>query len=327
MLTTVRVMLGGITFSVLAATAATAAAQDNYPSRPITLINPYAVGGPADLLGRALAKELGEELGQSIIVENRAGGGASIGTAHVAKAPPDGYTLLLGTAAAHTVTPLATKVVYDGIKDFAFIGMVANVPNVLTVHPSVKAETLAEFLALAKKQPGELNYASAGIGSSPHIGAETFKHAAGVDLMHVPYKGAAPATNDLVAGVVPVGFLNVSAVLPFIKSQRLRALAYGGERRSPDLPDVPLFAEAGVPNSQMGSWYSLAVPAKTPQAVVDTLAQALQTVQAKPSFQAVLATQNAEPMPQLKEQATHYISDDGQRLAELVRATGMKLQD
>lgn len=327
MLTTVRVMLGGITFSVLAATAATAAAQDNYPSRPITLINPYAVGGPADLLGRALAKELGEELGQSIIVENRAGGGASIGTAHVAKAPPDGYTLLLGTAAAHTVTPLATKVVYDGIKDFAFIGMVANVPNVLTVHPSVKAETLAEFLALAKKQPGELNYASAGIGSSPHIGAETFKHAAGVDLMHVPYKGAAPATNDLVAGVVPVGFLNVSAVLPFIKSQRLRALAYGGERRSPDLPDVPLFAEAGVPNSQMGSWYSLAVPAKTPQAVVDTLAQALQTVQAKPSFQAVLATQNAEPMPQLKEQATQYISDDGQRLAELVRATGMKLQD
>ncbi|SPU50325.1 Bug family tripartite tricarboxylate transporter substrate binding protein [Bordetella trematum] len=327
MLTTVRSTLGGVTFAVLATIAATAAAQDNYPSRPITLVNPYAVGGPADLLGRALAKELGEELGQSIIVENRAGGGASIGTAHVAKASADGYTLLLGTAAAHTVTPLATKVTYDGIKDFAFIGMVANVPNVLTVHPDVKAETLAEFLALAKSQPGELNYASAGIGSSPHIGAETFKHAAGVDLVHVPYKGAAPATNDLVAGVVPVGFLNVSAVLPFIKSQRLRALAYGGEHRSPDLPDVPLFAEAGVPDSQMGSWYSLAVPAKTPPAVVDTLAQALQTVLAKSSFQAVLATQNAEPMPQLKEQATQYISDDGHRLAELVRATGMKLQD
>lgn len=313
-------------FSVGVVTPA-AMAQDNYPSRPITLVNPYAVGGPADLLGRALAKELGDVLGQSIIVENKAGGGASIGAAYVAKAAPDGYTLLLGTAAAHTVTPLATHVPYDGVTDFEFIGMVANVPNVLTVHPSVPAKTVQEFIALAKAEPGKISYGSAGMGSSPHIGGEMFKKAAGVDLMHVPYKGAAPAANDMVAGVVQAGFLNVSAVLPLIKSGRLRALAYGGSKRLADLPDVPIFAEAGLPDLEMGSWYSLAVPAKTPAAVVDKLAAALQTVQSKPEFQKTLAFQNAETMPQLKAQATEYIRADGQRLAELVRVTGMKLQN
>ena len=322
-----RLLIATAALASMALSAPFAMAQGNYPTKPITLINPYAVGGPADLLGRALAKELGDVLGQSIIVENKAGGGASIGAAYVAKAAPDGYTLLLGTAAAHTVTPLATKVPYDGIGDFEFVGMVANVPNVLTVHPSVPVKSLKEFIAKTKAEPGRMSYASAGMGSSPHIGAETFKHAAGVDILHVPYKGAAPAANDMVAGVAQVGFLNISAVLPFIKANRLRALAYGGSKRSPDLPDVPTFAEAGVANSEMGSWYSLAVPAKTPAAVVDKLAEALQTVQAKPEFKKVLAAQNAELMLQKKGQATEFIKADGKRLAELVRATGMKLQD
>ncbi len=307
--------------------ASAAMAQDAYPSRPVTLINPYAVGGPADLLGRSLAKGLGDALGQAVVVENKAGGGASIGAAYVAKAAPDGYTLLLGTAAAHTVTPAATKVPYDGIADFEFIGMVANVPNVLTVHPSVPAQNLKEFIALARSQPGKLSYASAGLGSSPHIGAEMFKSAAQVQMLHVPYKGAAPAVNDMVAGTVPVGFLNISGVLPFIKTQRLRALAYGGARRSPDLPEVPTFGEAGLPHLEMGSWYSLAVPAKTPPAVVDRLVKALQAVQASPDFRKILAGQNAEVMPLMRIQATDYIRADGRRLAELVQATGMKLQD
>ncbi|ARP94908.1 Bug family tripartite tricarboxylate transporter substrate binding protein [Bordetella genomosp. 13] len=321
-----RIIAGALAFASTAM-AANALAQDDYPSRPITLVNPYAVGGPADLLGRALAKALGDALGQPVIVENKAGGGASIGAAYVAKAAPDGYTLLIGTAAAHTVTPAATKVPYDGIADFEFVGMVANVPNVLTVHPSVPAKNVKEFIALAKSQPGKLNYVSAGLGSSPHIGAEMFKHAAGVDLVHVPYKGAAPAVNDMVAGTVPVGFLNISASLPFIESGRLRALAYGGASRSPDLPDVPTFAEAGLPDLEMGSWYSLAVPAKTPQAVVEKLAQALQFVQADAEFKQLLAAQNAEVMPQMKTQATEFVRADGKRLAELVRASGMKLKD
>lgn len=313
--------------STLALAVPVAMAQDNYPSHPITLVNPYAVGGPADLLGRVLAKGLGDALGQSIIVENKAGGGASIGAGYVAKAAPDGYTLLIGTAAAHTVTPAATKVSYDGVKDFEFVGMVANVPNILTVSPSLPVKDLKEFIALAKSEPGKLSYASAGLGSSPHIGGEMFKHAAGIDMVHVPYKGAAPAVNDMVAGTVPVGMLNISAVLPFIKTDKLRALAYGGTRRSPDLPDVPTFAEAGLPNMENGSWYSLAVPAKTPQAIVDKLAKALATVQNQPDFKKVLASQNAEAMPIFKAQATDFIRTDGKRLAELVQATGMKLQD
>lgn len=323
-----RKLLGALALLAMAGgTSVPALAQDTYPSRPITLVNPYAVGGPADLLGRALAKGLGDVLGQSVIVENKGGGGASIGAAYVAKAAPDGYTLLIGTAAAHTVTPAATKVPYDGIADFEFVGLVANVPNLLTVHPSVGAQNLKEFIALAKAEPGKMSYASAGLGSSPHIGGEMFKHAAGVNLVHVPYRGAAPAVNDLVAGTVPVGFLNISAGLPFVKTGRLRALAYGGSKRSPDLPDVPTFAEAGLPNLEMGSWYSLAVPAKTPPPVVERLVKALQAVQASPDFKKILLSQNAEIMPQMKGQATDYIRADGKRLNELVQATGMKLQD
>jgi tripartite-type tricarboxylate transporter receptor subunit TctC len=321
-------MLGHILPALALCMAAPASiAADNYPSRPLVLINPYAVGGPADLLGRALAKELGETLGQSVIVENKPGGGASIGAAYVAKAAPDGYTLLLGTAAAHTVTPTATKVPYKGVDDFTFVGMVANVPNILTVHPSVPAHNLKEFIALAKSQPGKLNYASAGMGSSPHIAAEMFKYYAKVDLVHVPYKGAAPAVNDMVAGTVAVGLLNISAVLPFIKAGKLRALAYANTERSPDLPDVPTFTESGLPDMVSGSWYSLAVPAGTPAAVVDKLAQALKTVQERPEFKKILSAQNAIAMPQQEQQAADYIRADGQRLAELVRASGMKLQD
>ncbi len=325
-----RALLAAATAATLALAlpfAPAAQAQDVFPTRPITLVNPYAVGGPADLLGRALAKGLGDALGQSVIVENRGGGGASIGAAVVAKAAPDGYTLLLGTAAAHTVTPAATKVPYDGLKDFEFVGMVANVPNILTVHPSVPAQNLKEFIALAKAQPGKLSYASAGLGSSPHIGGEMLKHAAGIDLVHVPYKGAAPAINDMVAGTVPVGTVNISGVLPFIKAGRLRPLAYGGAKRSPDLPEVPTYAEAGLPNMENGSWYSLAVPARTPQAVVDKLAKALETVQNQPDFKKLLQGQNAEIMTQQKAAATDYVRADGKRLAELVQATGMKLQD
>ncbi|WP_454690262.1 Bug family tripartite tricarboxylate transporter substrate binding protein [Achromobacter aloeverae] len=304
-----------------------AMAADNYPSHPLVLVNPYAVGGPADLLGRALAQELGGVLGQSVIVENKPGGGTSIGTGYVAKAAPDGYTLLLGTAAGHTVTPAATKVPYKGIDDFEFIGMVANVPNILTVHPSVPARDLEAFIALAKSEPGKLNYASAGMGSSPHIAAEMFKYYAKIDLVHVPYKGAAPAVNDMVAGTVPVGLLNISAVLPFIKARKLRALAYANKTRSPDLPNVPTFAESGLPDMVSGSWYSLAVPAGTPAAIVDKLAQALKTVQERPEFRKILAAQNAVAMPQQKQQATDYIRADGKRLAALVKATGMKLQE
>ncbi|MBH1964241.1 MAG: tripartite tricarboxylate transporter substrate binding protein [Comamonadaceae bacterium] len=314
--------------SLLVAVAAVANAQgDPFPSKPITMVNPYAAGGPADILGRELAKRLGDVLGQQVIVDNRPGGGASVGAAFVARAPADGYTLLMGTAAAHTVTPLATKVPYDGIKDFEFVGMIANVPNILTINPGVKAGTLKEFIALVKPQPGKLSYASAGMGSSPHIAFEMFKHTAGISLVHIPYRGAAPATTDMVAGTVQAGMLNVSVVVPFIKDGRLKALAYGGAKRSPELPDVPTFAEAGLKGMETGSWYSLAAPAKTPAAVVERLAQALEKVKASPEFRAALDRQNSELMPQMRAQAKDFAALDGKRLAQLVKDTGMKLQE
>lgn len=304
-----------------------AAQSPAFPNRPIVLVNPYAAGGPADLLGRALGKMLAEQLGQPVVVENRPGGGASIGAAHVAKSAPDGHTLLLGTAAAHTVTPMATKVAYDGIHDFEFVGMVANVPNLLTVHPSSTVSSLKELIELAKAQPGKLSYASAGLGSSPHVGAELFKYRAKIFMTHIPYRGAAPAANDLVAGYVPVGMLNVSGVLPFVKAGRLNAIAIAGASRSALLPNVPTFAEAGLPNFVAGSWYSLAAPAKTPPAVLDILAKALATVQAQPEFLAVTAAQSAEILKLNRAETRKFVQDDAKAVAELIKATGMKLND
>lgn len=302
-------------------------AAQGFPSKTITLVNPYAVGGPADLLARIVAKGISEQLGQPVIVENKAGGGSSIGAAYVAKAPADGYTLLLGTSAAHVVTPIATSVPYDGIKDFEFIGLVANVPNVLAVHPSVKASNLKEFISLVKGQPGKLSYVSAGLGSSPHIGMEMFKYKTGTFLLHIPYRGAAPATTDLVAGTVPVGMLNVTAVRGFVRTNRLRALAYGGSKRSTSLPDVPTFAEAGLPNFISASWYSLAAPAKTPQPVLDLIAKALSAVLVSPEFINSAVEQSAEVLSLTRAQTLKFVRDDFTNMQQLIKGTGMKLTD
>ena len=291
-----------------------------YPSKPILLINPYAPGGPTDLLSRMMAKGLSDQLQQTVLVENKAGGGASIGAAFVAKSAPDGYTLLMGTSAAHVVTPMATNVPYDGIKGFEFIGIIGNVPNILTVHPSIKVDTLKEFIALVKAKP-------AGMGSSPHIGAEMLKHRAALEMTHIPYRGAGPALTDMVAGSVPVGMLNISVVQPFVKTGQLKAIAYAGSKRSPTLPDVPTFMEAGLPNFVSGSWYSLAAPAGTPLSVCDRLFKAFQGVLASADFQASAAQQNAEIFNLTREQTLRFIQDDAKAMQDLVHSTGMKLQE
>ena len=315
-----------ITIVCLATLPVTAIAQ-TYPNKTITIVNPYAVGGPADQLARVLAKGMGEQLGQPVIVENKAGGGASIGAAYVAKAPNDGYTLLLGTSAAHVVTPAATSVPYDGIQDFDFIGIVANVPNMLTVHPSMKVNNLKEFIALTKSQPGKFSYVSAGLGSSPHIGMEMFKYKTGTFLVHIPYRGAAPASSDLVAGTVPVGMLNISGVQGFVKTNRLRALAYGGSKRSANFPDVPTFAEAGISNFISGSWYSLAAPAKTPAPVLERLTKALTAVLASSEFVNAATQQSAEIYNFTRAQTQEFVLTDAKNMQELIKATSMKLND
>ncbi len=316
---------------MLAATAAivagsTTAYGQAYPTRPVVLVNPYAAGGPADLIVRKLAKDLSTELGAQVVVENKAGGGASIGAGAVARAEPDGYTLLFGTAAAHVVTPLIQKVPYDGIKDFAFVALVANQPNLLVVNSEVKAKTAQELIALAKAAPGKLNYGSSGTGTSPHIGGELFKQRAGISILHVPYGGAAPAITDLVAGRLEVGVMNLSGELPFVKSGKLRALAYASTARSPLLPDVPTFAEVGLGGAESASWYTVAAPKGTPPAIVNKLNKALNKVAKIPEYQKQMEEQGTELITLSPEQTTQFVIDDAKRTVDLIKTAGLKLK-
>ncbi|OZI17859.1 MULTISPECIES: Bug family tripartite tricarboxylate transporter substrate binding protein [Bordetella] len=315
-----------IAVAALTATCGTAVGADAYPSKPITLVNPYAAGGPADTLGRALARELETQLGQPVVVENKGGGGASIGSQIVARAQPDGYTLLLGTAAAHIVTPLMQRTQYDGVKDFRFIGIVGNQPNMLVVHPKLQVKSVQELIALAREKPGQLNYGSAGPGSSPHLGAELFRKRAGIDLVHIPYKGAAPAINDLVGGQVDAAVLNLAASLPFIKDNRLIPLAYAARERSPLLPDVPTMAQAGIESAESASWYSLAAPAGTPDAVIQRLNDAVNAVNQNAKYRDQMASQGVELWSMTPDEATEFVLEDQRVLTDLVQGAGLVKQ-
>lgn len=303
-----------------------ACAADNYPSKPIRLINPYAAGGPADVLGRIVGKELSAELGQAIVVINRPGAGASIGAAFVAQAPQDGYTLLLGTAAAHSVTPVLTEVPYDGLNDFQFIGMAGSVYSVLVINPSVPANNLKEFIALAKSQPGKLNFGTTGLGTSTHIGAEMLQQRTGIKLAHIPYKGAAPALNDLVAGQVQVGFANISAVKGFIDAGQLKPIAIAGPKRSDVLPDVPTFAEAGLPDFESSTWYVVAAPAKTPKPIVERLAQAIANVHKSPEYLKQMRTLDVDVIDLSPGQVTEFVREDAERTLAIIKSANIDLK-
>ena len=293
-------------------------AQDAYPTRPITLVNPYAAGGPADTLARGLARLLEDRLKQPIVVDSKAGGAATIGTGFVARARPDGYTLLIGTSAGHVVTPLMQKIPFDGVADFAFIAGVANQPSVLVVHPSVGVSTLPELIALAKQQPGKLNYASAGSGGATHLGAESFLQRASIQITHVPYGGAAPAIKDVLGGQVQMGMLNLAATQAFIADGKLKALAYGGAQRSPLLPQVPTMAESGFKGSEVSTWYTLAAPKGTPSAVVEVLRKAMAEAQADPAYQALLTSLGAERLDLSPAQTTAFVQADKVAMAQLL---------
>jgi tripartite-type tricarboxylate transporter receptor subunit TctC len=314
-------------FACFALTAFAAAAHAaDYPTKPITLVNPYASGGPADTLGRIVAKELTENLGQSVIMQNRPGAGASIGAAYVAAAAPDGYTLLVGTAAAHSVTPVLTHVSYDGFNDFKFIGMAGSFYNVLVVNPSVKANNLKEFIALARANPGKLNFATTGLGTSTHIGAEMLQQQSGIKLAHIPYKGAAPALIDLVGGQVQVGFANISAVQQFIDAGQLRALAYAAPKRSASLPNVPTFAQAGLPGFESSTWYVLAAPAKTPPVVLDRLARAMAAVYVSPAYKRQMQFLGADIIDSKPAAVTEFVKKDAESTLRIIKAANIDLK-
>ncbi|OZI59013.1 tripartite tricarboxylate transporter substrate binding protein [Bordetella genomosp. 1] len=299
-----------VALAAAAAVPAGPALAGAYPERPVTLVNPYAAGGPADLVARSLARGLEARLGQPVIVENKPGGGASIGTGFVARAKPDGYTLLLGTSAGHVVTPLMQKTPYDGVGGFAFGAIVAVQPIMLAVNPERGIKTVAQLLARARAEPGKLSYGSAGVGGATHLGAEQFQQAAHISLNHIPYAGAAPAVNDAVGGQVDLVMLNLSAILPFIKQGRLLPLGYAAEQRSPLLPDVPTLAEAGVPGAQAATWYSLAAPAGTPAPIVQQLSDAVRALNQEPAYRDLLTQQGISLMALTPAQAQAYVEQD-----------------
>ena len=256
---------------LVAAAPATCSAAQGYPERPVRLLVPYPPGGATDFIARALAQKLAPSLGQQIVVDNRGGGAQIIGTDIVAKAAPDGYTILLASV-THAINPtLQRRLPYDSVADFASVTLLGMGQNVLVVHPSIPARSVSELVKLLKASPGKYNYASSGIGSGGHLAMEMFKDAAGIEITHVPYKGNGPATIDLLANQVRMMFTSTAPMLPHIKGGRLRALATTGEKRTGAMPDVPTIAESGFPGYEASLWYAILAPAKTPAAVVRLL--------------------------------------------------------
>jgi tripartite-type tricarboxylate transporter receptor subunit TctC len=315
-----RCLIAALAFGVQAALA------QGYPSKPIHLIVPFPPGGPTDIVGRLVGQKLAEGLGQPVIVENRAGAGGTVGSTAAAKAPADGYTLLYGSTSTLAIAPsLYHDLAYDPRSAFAPISLVSRGAIIAAVNAQVPARNLREFIALAKKSPGKLSYASAGSGTPPHLAAELFKSIAGVDLLHVPYKGGAPAINDLVGGQVQAIFEGQVVLLPHIKSGRVRALAITGTTRDPALPDVPTFVEAGLPRYDAYFWSGLVAPAGTPAEVIAKLNSVLVRALNAPDAHDALMRQGLEPAGTTPQQFAAFIASEIERWGRVAKASGAKL--
>jgi tripartite-type tricarboxylate transporter receptor subunit TctC len=302
-----------------------ARAQLDYPTRPITLIVPYAAGGGNDVLARGVAEPMGKTLGQAVVVENHGGAGGSIGTRQVAKAAPDGYTLGLGGTGTLAVDPtLYPNVGYDPRKDFAPVGLIATSPLIILVNPSLPAHNVQELIALAKKQPGKLNYASAGRGSGIHLGTVLFALTAGIELTHIPYKGSGPALTDLLGNHVAIYFSSLPPAIGLVKEGKLRALGVTGLTRSPIFPDVPTVAEQGLPGFEAVLHYGIVAPAGTPRPIVDKLNAALRTALNSDEVHKRIATEGAEPLPTTPEQYAVDIDREETKWSALVEKAGLK---
>jgi tripartite-type tricarboxylate transporter receptor subunit TctC len=310
--------------AVLSALPTIAAAED-YPSRPIRLIIPFPPGGSNDVVGRVFATKLSEHLGKQVVVDNRSGAGGVVGTEAAANTPPDGYTLLV-ISLAHAVNPWLYKLAYDPIKAFTPIGIMASGTNVLAVNPDLPVHSAKELVAMAKAKPGDLQYASAGIGSFQHLGGELFKLTAHVDLLHVPFRGGGPAMIDVVGGHTKVIFSSLVQTTPFIRSGKLRALATGGAKRSPVLPDLPTIAEAGVPGYEATNWWGIIAPAGTPKEVVEKVHAALTAVQDSPETQKHLESEGAEVVKMSTEEFGKFMVSEMDKWGKVVKAGNIKAE-
>ena len=310
--------------AVLLALSVPVAAQD-YPTKPIRLIIPFPPGGSNDVVGRMIALQLGERLGRQVIVDNRGGAGGIIGTEAASKAAPDGYTLLI-ISIAHAVSPWLYKLQYDPIKSFVPVSILASGPNVLVVHPSLGVHSVTELIALAKEKPGQLNYASAGIGSFQHLGGELFKLTAGIDMVHVPYKGGGPAMTDVLGGYTKIMFSSMVQTTPFVLNGQLRALGTSGARRNPALPDVPTIAEAGLPGYEATNWWGVVAPAGTPPEIVEKLHTELAAVQESPKTKEQFAAQGADIVQMTSAEFGIFIEKEINKWERVVKEAGIKAE-
>lgn len=301
--------------------------SQSYPAKPVRIIVPFPAGGGADIFARLIGRKLGENLGQSFVVDNRAGASGIIGCEAVARSAPDGYTLLMATTGTHTTNPAVfSKLPYDPIKDFAPVSLVAESPFVLLVHPSLPVKNVKDLIQLAKSRPGEINYASSGIGSSSHLGFELFNSMAGIKVLHVPYKGLGPASADTIAGNITMTWDSITASAPFIKAKRLRALGIGSAKRSSLLPDVPTISESGLTGFELGSWYAYFAPAATPPEIIRNLQREMVKAIAAPDMRGQFAALGAEPVGSTPEELAAVVQRDLVKWAKVAREAKVKAE-
>src|SRR4051794_35314995 len=316
-----------ICLAIAAALVAANVRAAEYPVRPIKLVVPYAAGGPTDVLGRLVADYLGRDLKQATVVENKAGAQGAIGAEAVARAEPDGYTLFVAAASIIVLNPmLYKKLPYDPVSDFKMLALITDLPVVMEVHPSVPAKTVAEFVAFAKQNPGKLNFGSAGTGGTIHLAGEMFKQMAGIDMVHVAYKGANPALTDLISGNIQVMFDTLSTALPPVKSGLVRALGVSSEQRSPDLPDVPTIVESGYPDYRVSVWYGIAGPAKLPDDIAEKISASLNRGLNDDAFRASLEKIGFPVFrPRTPAAIAEFIDADRARWSKVIKAQNITL--
>jgi len=312
----------------LAAASALAQAPAGYPNRPLRWVVPFPPGGSADIMARIVGQELAKALGQQVVIENRAGASAIVGSEYVAKSAPDGYTLLQGNVSQMTIHPsLYPKLPYDPIRDFAPVTVLGVVTSVLVTTPSLPVASVKDLIALAKKRPGQLNFTSSGAGASTHLTGELLKQRAGIDMTHVNYKGSGPALTDVMAGFVEIMFENLPSALPFIKTGKLKVLAVTGKDRSPILKDIPTLAESGFPGFDMVSWQAVVVPAATPRPIVEKLNTELARVLKTPDMKEKMFGLGTEVVANTPDQFAQYLREESVKWSKIVRDAGIKLEN
>lgn len=316
--------VAGVTLALAAALATAQAGAQAWPSKPIRLVVPYAAGGSTDTLARIVGAQLGERLGQQVVIDNRTGAGTIIGTEIVAQALPDGYTLLMATPPFAVNPSLYPKVPYDLERDFAAVTNVAGSSNLLVVHPGVAAQSVKELIALLKANPGKYNYGSSGVGGAGHLAMALFTSMAGVDAVHVPYKGGAPAVADLVGGRLHMQMANLTTAQPHIRAGRLRALGVGRAARTPLFPELPTIAEAGIPGYEANNWNGIVVPRKTPRAVIERVHREVTAILNDAVTAKRLASQGLEPVGDTPAQFAQYLRAEAVKWGKLVRTAGIK---